>query len=75
MRLPRLLRTSSFRLTLLYAVLFGASALILFGGIYWTTASFMQSQFDASVRDELNEVLEDAAALRSHLASKEVCPP
>lgn len=62
MRLPRLFRTSSFRLTLLYAVLFGASALILFGGIYWTTASFMQSQFDASVRDELNEVLEEAGA-------------
>jgi hypothetical protein len=59
-RLSRLFRTSSFRLTLIYAGLFAVSAIILFGVIYWTTASFMEGQFDASVGDELNEVLGDA---------------
>jgi signal transduction histidine kinase len=59
-RLPRLFRTSSFRLTLVYAGLFAVSALMIFGVIYWTTKGFMQSQFDESVDDELNEVLEDA---------------
>lgn len=75
MRLPRLFRTSSFRLTLIYVGLFAASAIILFGVIYWTTASFMQGQFDASVSDELNEVMGDAdtggtEALRTAVASR-----
>jgi signal transduction histidine kinase len=57
---PRLLRTTSFRLTLVYAGLVGLLVVILFGVIYWTTASFMASQFDAAIADELDEVLGDA---------------
>lgn len=61
MRLARLLRTSSFRLTLLYAGLFGVSAMILFAVIYWSTAGFMSRQLDDSITAELNEVQADAA--------------
>jgi hypothetical protein len=39
--LPRILRTSSFHLTLAYAGLFGASVVILFGVIYWATNVYM----------------------------------
>ena len=40
MRRNSLFRTSSFRLTLLYAGLFTASVLILFGIIYWRAAGY-----------------------------------
>ena len=47
--LPRILRTSSFRLTLLYAGLFGCSALILLGVIYGSTGAYMSSSLDAAI--------------------------
>ena len=59
-RLPRLFRTSSFRLTLLYAGLTGASFLLLFGVVYWATSSFMYKQMDATVAGELAEIQADA---------------
>jgi signal transduction histidine kinase len=55
-RLPRVFRTSSFRLTLLYAALTGVSYLLLFGVVSWSTAYFMQRQIDASVAGELTEI-------------------
>ena len=57
--LPRILRTSSFHLTLAYAGLFGASVLILFGVIYWATSMYMADSLDAAVDSDLTE-LEDA---------------
>src|SRR5580704_5744497 len=54
--LPRLLRTSSFRLTLLYAGLFGASVLILFGVIYWATDIYMTGSLDADIDSDLAEL-------------------
>ena len=56
--LPRILRTSSFRLTLLYAGLFGATALILLGVIYWATGVYMSSSLDAAIDSDITE-LED----------------
>ncbi len=69
MRLPRPLRTSSFRLTLLYAALFSVSVLLLFGIVGWSVTRFMAEQIDAVVTNELGEVQADAggqstAALR-----------
>jgi signal transduction histidine kinase len=55
-RLPRVFRTSSFRLTLLYAGLTGMSYLVLFGVVFWSTAYFMERQIDASVAGELTEI-------------------
>ncbi len=58
MRLPRLLRTTSFRLTLLYAAVFTVSVSVLFGIIYWSTAGFLAHQLEDSVDIELATILE-----------------
>ena len=58
MRLPRLLRTTSFRLTLLYAGVFTISVTVLFGIIYWSTAGFLSQQLEDSVNIELATILE-----------------
>ena len=65
MRLPRSLRTSSFRLTILYAAIFGASGLLLFGVIAWSVNSFMAEQLDATVANELAEVQANAGGLET----------
>ncbi|MGH8122420.1 MAG: sensor histidine kinase [Rudaea sp.] len=57
----RLFRTSSFRLTLLYAGLTGLSFLLLFAVIYWSTTEFMQKQIDTTVKAEIKEVRNGAA--------------
>ena len=59
MVLPRLLRTSSFRLTLAYAGLFGASVIILFAVIYWATDIYITRSLDAAVDSDFTE-LEDS---------------
>jgi signal transduction histidine kinase len=58
--LPRLLKTSSFRLTLLYAGLFGLSVLILFAVIYSSTAGYMARQLDEAVTADLVELQHEA---------------
>lgn len=60
MRLPRLFRASSFRLTLLYAAVFGSSALLLLGIAAWSVTGFMTEQIDATTASELAEVQADA---------------
>jgi signal transduction histidine kinase len=57
--LPRILQTSSFRLTLLYAALFGISLLILLGIVYGATGAYMSSSLDAAVDSDITE-LEDS---------------
>jgi signal transduction histidine kinase len=56
--LSRILRTSSFRLTLLCSGLFVASVLILFGVTYWTANVYMSSSLDEAVDSDITE-LED----------------
>lgn len=65
MRLPRPLRTSAFRLTILYAAIFAVSGLLLFGVIAWSVNSFMAEQFDSTVANELAEVEADAGGLET----------
>jgi signal transduction histidine kinase len=60
--LPRILRTSSFRLTLLYAGLFGCSALILLGVIYGATGAYMASSLDAAIDSDIAELEESLRA-------------
>jgi len=51
---PReLLRTSTFRLAILYMALFAGSALLLLGFIYWSTVAFMSNQTDATIQAEI----------------------
>ena len=51
-RWPDLARTTSFRLALLYAGLFAASALVLFAVIYWAAAGTLLDQIDADLNAE-----------------------
>lgn len=60
MRPAKLLRTSSFRLTLLYSAVFVLSAAVLFGAVTWLATTFMARQIDATVANELAEVQADA---------------
>jgi signal transduction histidine kinase len=64
-RLPRPLRTSSFRLTILYAAIFGASGLLLFAVVAWSVNRFMVEQLDGTVANELAEVQADAGGLET----------
>jgi signal transduction histidine kinase len=47
------LRSSTFRLALIYMVLFGASVLLLLSFIYWSTAAYMANQADATIEAEI----------------------
>ena len=60
LRLPRFVRTSSFRLTLLYAVLFGSSAVLLSGLIWWIATSSVAGQIDTAVNTEIAEESADS---------------
>jgi signal transduction histidine kinase len=53
-----LVRTTSFRLALLYALLFGGSAAVLFAVIYWVATGAMSGQLDAGL-DAERAVFED----------------
>jgi signal transduction histidine kinase len=60
-RLARLFRTSSFRLTLFYAVAFGASVAVLLAVVTLSATDFMARQIDGAVDNEIAE-LKSAAA-------------
>jgi signal transduction histidine kinase len=47
-----LVRTTSFRLAVLYALLFGGSAVVVFAVIYWAATSAMSDQLDAGLDAE-----------------------
>lgn len=49
----QLVRSSVFRLILVYMVLFGISVLILLGFIYWATIAYMSEQTDARIDAEI----------------------
>ena len=54
----RILRSSTFRLALVYAALFGASVLLLLGFIYWSTAGYMTRQTEALIDAEIDTFAE-----------------
>lgn len=56
----RLFRTSSFRLTLLYAGLFSGSVLILFAAIYFAIVGYMTQQLDRAIDAEVSVLAEEA---------------
>jgi len=55
--LIRFLRTSTFRLTALYAAVFGASVLAILAFIYWSTAQSIERQTEEAILDEI-EILQ-----------------
>ena len=58
----RLLRTSTFRLSLLYVGLFGASVLVLLAFIYWTTVRVIDSQTSDTIEAEVRGLAEQYRA-------------
>jgi signal transduction histidine kinase len=56
--ITRILRSASFRLTLIYAALFVVSALVLFGTVYVTATRAMQSDMEAVLRTEAFQLAE-----------------
>jgi signal transduction histidine kinase len=54
--LPNLLRTSAFRLTLVYMALFTVSMLLVLGFVYWTTVRYLDEQIDKSIESETDEL-------------------
>jgi signal transduction histidine kinase len=57
-RRNKLFRSSTFRLALIYMVLFSASVLALLGFIYWSTAGYMSRQADETIRAEIKGLAE-----------------
>jgi signal transduction histidine kinase len=57
---PKVFRTSSFRLALIYTALTGVTFAILLGVIFFSTTRFMRHQIDDSISSEIGEILADA---------------
>ena len=53
MKAAELLRSSAFRLSFIYMILFAGSVLILLGFIYWSTVGYMSKQTDATIEAEI----------------------
>ena len=52
-RLPRLVRTASFRLSALYAILFAACVLLLGAAAFWSTRSALEQQLTRRIEAEM----------------------
>ena len=58
MPLIKLLKTSTFRLAVIYLALFAASAITLLAYVYWNTAGFLARQTDEAVEAEIGGLAE-----------------
>lgn len=58
MKAAELLRSSSFRLSFVYMILFAGSVLILLGFIYWSTVGYMSAQTDATIEADITGLAE-----------------
>jgi signal transduction histidine kinase len=58
MKATELLRSSSFRLSFIYMILFAGSVLLLLGFIYWSTVGYMSKQTDATIKADITGLAE-----------------
>jgi signal transduction histidine kinase len=58
MKTAELLRSSSFRLSLVYMALFAGSVLLLLSFLYWATVGYMARQTDATIEAEITGLAE-----------------
>jgi signal transduction histidine kinase len=58
MKTAELLQSSSFRLSLVYMLLFAGSVMLLLGFIYWATVGYMARQTDATIEAEITGLAE-----------------
>lgn len=56
--MPRLLRTTAFRLSLLYAAVFSVIASTALGFVFWSTSSYIDEQIDARLRLETDVLMQ-----------------
>ena len=56
MNLTNIFRTSTFRLALLYLILFALSVTAVLGFIYWSTAGFIARQTDQAIESEITSL-------------------
>jgi signal transduction histidine kinase len=61
-RLTRLLETTTFRLALIYLALFGLSALLLLGFVYYATAGVLERQTSETIEAEIAGLVEQYRA-------------
>ena len=61
MRLPELLRGTSFRLAMAHALLFALAVTALFGVVYWSTASSIAENLDREIEAELDALVGEAS--------------
>ena len=70
MKLPRLLRTTSFRLAALYALLFGGSVAVLAAVVGWTTRAALEQQMRGRIESEVAALqAEERAGGLDHLVA------
>ncbi len=55
--MPRLLRTTAFRLSLLYAAVFSLTAAVALGMVFWSTSAHIDEQIDARLRLETDVLI------------------
>jgi signal transduction histidine kinase len=60
---PRFLRTTTFRLALIYAAVFSLSVLLLFAFIYWTTSVLVDRQRQQSIVADINDLKDEYSTL------------
>ena len=60
MRLPRIFRTTPFRLALLYAGLLAVTSAVLFGFIYVAITDFAEEQLKAGISSEVSVLVDEA---------------
>ncbi len=63
MLLSKTLRSSTFRLAILYVCAFGASVAALFGYVYWSTTSYVKHRYDNMITTDRRELPDTFARL------------
>ena len=58
MLLSKTLRSSTFRLAILYVCLFGVSVAGLFGYVYWSTTKYVKQRYDNMILSDRRELLD-----------------
>lgn len=58
MKTARLLRSATFRLALLYMLIFGGSVAVLLGFIYWATVGVLSEQVDETIQADIKGLAE-----------------
>ena len=63
MRITRFLRTTAFRLALIYAGIFSLSVILLFAFIFWTTSVLVDRQRQQAIVADMNDLRDEFTAL------------